>query len=66
MWTIPKSLLGLNKVITEGVCTGHGNNPGILVTVAKENIEAFQPTPTTKTTILLTFYNIIKLTTIIN
>ena len=42
IWTIPKSLLGLNKVITEGVSTGHGNNLGILVTIAKENIEAFQ------------------------
>ena len=60
IWTIPKSLLGLNKVITEGVCMG------ILVTIAKENIEAFQPTHTIKTTILLTFYNIIKITTIRN
>jgi hypothetical protein len=66
IWTIPKSLLGLNKVITEGACTGHGNTLGILVTIAKENIEAFQPTHTIKTTILLTFYNIIKITTIIN
>ena len=65
IWTIPKSLLGLNKVITEGACMGHGNNLGILVTIAKENIEAFQPTHTIKTTILLTFYNIIKITTII-
>jgi hypothetical protein len=45
---------------------GHGNNLDILVTIAKENIEAFQPTHTIKTTILLTFYNIIKITTIIN
>lgn len=66
IWTIPKSLLGLNKVITEGVCTGHGNNLGVLVTIAKENIEAFQPTDTIKTAILLIFYNIIKITTIIN
>jgi hypothetical protein len=65
IWTIPKSLLGLNKVITEGACTGHGNNLGTRVTIAKENIEAFQPTHIIKTTIL-TFYNIIKITTIIN
>jgi hypothetical protein len=42
IWTIPKSLLGLNKVITEGVCMGHGTNLGILVTIAKENIEVFE------------------------
>jgi hypothetical protein len=39
---IPKSLLGLNKVVTEGAYTGHGTNLGILVTIAKENIEVFQ------------------------
>jgi hypothetical protein len=62
----PKISLGLNKVITEEACTGHDNNLGILVTIAKENIEAFQPTHTVKTTTLLTFYSIIKITTIIN
>jgi hypothetical protein len=66
VWTIPKSLLGPHNVITKGACTGHGTNLGILVTIAEENIEAFQPTPTIKTTVLLTFYNIIKITTIIN
>ena len=42
IWTIAKSLLGLNKVITKGACMGHGTNLGILVTIAKENIEVFE------------------------
>ena len=42
IWTIAKSLLGLNKVITKGACMGHGTNLGILVTIAKENMEDFQ------------------------